>query len=175
MVYSSIDIPIYDWKVVIIGVELGLEADSLKEALVKLGVEPTEMDIRHLMEDRNSAITWNVNNGTSVMAFGEHDSDVELINSLNHEKRHVVDDIVEGRTLQGEKESAAYIDGYISKTFYAKVKSRQVKSGMWWTSTQSSPYQPSNGMPLWFENPRYWTPWDVLRHGVLPFFDFGIN
>lgn len=56
------------------------------------------------------------------MILSDSISDESFFNAFNHEKRHVVDEILRNAVMQDEMESAAYIDGYISKMFYRNIE-----------------------------------------------------
>ena len=50
-----------------------------------------------------------------VIILVDNISDEDFFSVFNHEKRHIVDKILRTTVMQDEIESAAYIDGYISK------------------------------------------------------------
>lgn len=57
-----------------------------------------------------------------VIILADNISDEDFFSVFNHEKRHIVDEILRTAVMQDEMESAAYIDGYISKMFYRNIE-----------------------------------------------------
>lgn len=114
-------IPIYDWNVTV----CTLYDKSCEDDLKKLSKEfnfPDEDDIVELLQNgRNGGRTY-TKTGTRdiVILLFPWTNEEWFIRTINHEKRHVVDDIIEWHNIQ-DKEASAYLDGYISAEIYKQL------------------------------------------------------
>ena len=111
-------IPIFHKYIHIIEVDNKKDAPNVKKILKKLSV-PTdildEVDENIKNEYINGALTVaNLPNHNILVILYEHDNEKEKINSIAHEQRHVVDDILEICNIE-DNETGAYIAGYLAQ------------------------------------------------------------
>lgn len=111
-------IPIFHKYIHIIEVDNKKDAPNVKKILKKLLV-PTdildEVDENIKNEYTNGALTVeNLQNHNILVILYEHDNEKEKINSIAHEQRHVVADILEICNIE-DNETGAYIAGYLAQ------------------------------------------------------------
>lgn len=116
-------IPIYDWDITIVT----LYDSGCKQDLGKLIDEfnlPLKEELFELLDsksyDGGRTFSRKKSREEVVILFPWR-SEEAFQNVLNHEKRHVIDDIVEWHDLKSP-EAAAYLDGYVSKEIYKRLE-----------------------------------------------------
>lgn len=116
-------VPIYDWKISIVTILNKYCYNDLCSLLDKFDVEDS-MKTAILKEVKADSF----NGGKTLTRKGTREvvvilfpwkTELDFIRTLNHEKRHVIDDIVEWHDL--DFEAAAYLDGYISCEIYKRL------------------------------------------------------
>ena len=116
---KKIHIPIYEYDVFMYQIEDIEDADAITRVLKKF-------HIHELIEEVTTNVTDEVNGG-AVTCFNAGakiavcifypDSDATYYEAtLDHEKRHVVDDIMEHCRVD-DKEAAAYLSGWLTTKF----------------------------------------------------------
>lgn len=115
------NVPIYDWNIVI----CTTYDISCKEALSSLADEfclPDKEELLSLLnQGHNGGRTYSKTSSRTIVIILFSWTDEEwFVKTINHEKRHIVDDIVEWHNLEG-KEAPAYLDGYISAEIYKRL------------------------------------------------------
>lgn len=116
-------VPIYDWKVSVVTILNKYCYNDLCSLLDEFDVEDS-MKTAILKEVKAGSF----NGGKTLTRKGTREvvvilfpwkTELDFIRTLNHEKRHVIDDIVEWHDL--DFEAAAYLDGYISCEIYKRL------------------------------------------------------
>lgn len=117
-------VPIYDWKVSVVTILNKYCYNDLRSLLDEFDVEDS-MKTAILKEVKAGSF----NGGKTLTRKGTREvvvilfpwkTELDFIRTLNHEKRHVIDDIVEWHDLDSF-EAAAYLDGYISCEIYKRL------------------------------------------------------
>ena len=120
----SFKIPIYTWNFQLIILENSDDAEEVRKIANKYKFPDTEDLIKHvkdLSHDGGKTYTKRSSRDLIVIIF-PHISEAGLIGTINHEKRHVIDDILEWHDVH-DKEAAAYLDGWVSEQLYKQLKS----------------------------------------------------
>ena len=116
-------VPIYDLKVSVVTILNKYCYNDLCSLLDEFDVEDS-MKTAILKEVKADSF----NGGKTLTRKGTREvvvilfpwkTELDFIRTLNHEKRHVIDDIVEWHDL--DFEAAAYLDGYISCEIYKRL------------------------------------------------------
>ena len=116
-------VPIYDWKVSVVTILNKYCYNDLCSLLDEFDVEDS-MKTAILKEVKAGSF----NGGKTLTRKGTREvvvilfpwkTELDFIRTLNHEERHVIDDIVEWHDL--DFEAAAYLDGYISCEIYKRL------------------------------------------------------
>lgn len=116
MIVKRIKIPIFKYNLTLIEVEEHEDYKIIGKELkrFKLSDEYYNEVIRNTRYSYDGAITFsNCSIMQIVVIIYKSSSEKNRIENINHEKRHVVDDIVASLEIK-DKETPAYIDGYIS-------------------------------------------------------------
>lgn len=132
---TTIDIPIYEGKIILAvettAEEIQAEASKLKSHLDEDDI--TEL-ITTLSEDNyfDKIISYKnsgceiFKNKVGIIYLNNHDSEVELINTLSHEISHYVGDLLNQLDVPYNKDTTeiyAYLTGYITQETYRYLKS----------------------------------------------------
>ena len=116
MKVKRIKIPIFKYNLTFIEVEEYEDYKIIGKELKRFNLPEQDYDeiIRNTRYSYDGAITLS-NGGTMqiVVVIYKSSSEKNRLENINHEKRHVVDDIVTSLEIK-DKETPAYIDGYIS-------------------------------------------------------------
>lgn len=118
-------VPIYDWNVVVVTIYDQNDVVPLKQELDAIDAEQqaAEHDLynvrRHGVDGGDT--WWDSDLRKSLVIIFPWTSKAKFYEVLNHEKRHVVDRILENTHIN-DIEAAAYLDGYISKQIFTHLK-----------------------------------------------------
>lgn len=117
---KKIHIPIYEYDVLLVQVDDVEDADSIQRALRRYSLGPDIMAeiIENITDEVDGgAITcFNAGAKLAVCVFYPCSDPVFYEATLDHEKRHVVDDILEHCNVN-DKEAAAYLSGWLTTKF----------------------------------------------------------
>ena len=116
MIVKRIKIPIFKYNLTLIEVEEYEDYKIIGKELkrFKLSDEYYNEVIRNTRYSYDGAITLsNCSKMQIVVVIYKHSSEKERIELINHEKRHIIDDIMTSLNIN-DKETPAYLDGYIS-------------------------------------------------------------
>lgn len=118
-------IPIYDWKITIALIESVEDASSLATILKPFRVDKNSLE-KELAFVRNNSFdggdTWrDFDRREGLIIVFRCTSKAVLYEVINHEKRHLVDRILQWARID-DLEAAAYLDGYISKQLFTKMQ-----------------------------------------------------
>lgn len=119
----SFEIPIYRWqlKVILIDGKEDLDkATKLAAALHFPDKDDFLSQIKNKSFDGGKTYT-NRSARVVVMVVFPQSSGNSLVNTVNHEKRHIIDDILEWHEIK-DKEAAGYLDGYVAEELYKRFK-----------------------------------------------------
>ena len=118
-------VPIYDWKITVITIYDSYCYNDVSEILKEFNIP------KNLAEEVLKAVKDGSFNGgktfsrkgrrEEVVILFPWETELDFIRTINHEKRHVVDDIVEWHDLNSP-EASAYLDGYISCEIYKRLE-----------------------------------------------------
>ena len=117
-------VPIYDWKVSVVTILNEHCYNDLRSLLDEFDVEDS-MKTAILKEVKAGSF----NGGKTLTRKGTREvvvilfpwkTELDFIRTLNHEKRHVIDDIVEWHNLTCH-ESTAYLDGFVSEEIFKRL------------------------------------------------------
>lgn len=118
MIKKRFNVPIYCFDCVFLEIESRDDVEALTKELKRLRIT------NEIMEEVSTAcVEGDVDGGWTISNFGRRIICVILLpmrnadqrlSVLNHEKRHVVDDILNHCGVD-DKEAAAYLDGYVSR------------------------------------------------------------
>lgn len=118
MIKKRFNVPIYCYDCVFLEIESRDDAEALTKELRRLRITDEIME-----EVSTSCVEGDVDGGWTIANLGRKIICVVLLpmrsadqrlSVLNHEKRHVVDDILNHCGVD-DKEAAAYLDGYVSR------------------------------------------------------------
>lgn len=116
---KKINIPIYNYDVFLYQIEDVEDVDAITKVIKRFRINEIleEVTTNIIDEVDGGALTcFNAGTSTAVVIFYPC-SDAETRESvLDHEKRHVVDDILE-RCGVNDKEAAAYLSGWLTTKF----------------------------------------------------------
>lgn len=116
---KKIHIPIYEYDVFMYQIEDVEDADAITRVLKKFNiVELIEEVTTNIVDEvEGGAITcFNAGAKIAVCIFYTCDDPVFYEATLDHEKRHVVDDILDHCRVN-DKEAAAYLSGWLTTKF----------------------------------------------------------
>lgn len=123
----SISVPIYDWCLTFITTYDSTDASSIRgyieECMPKLPKEAKEHIVDSVSRgDFNGGETLtSMSSKKALVIIFRWSDESYFYNVLNHEKRHVVDNILEDAHIN-DKEAAAYLDGYISAELSKQIQ-----------------------------------------------------
>lgn len=123
----DLKIPIYMWNLKIILIEGKKDVPTLTKVVNKYKLPDSKSLIDEIKAGGKEGGKTYTRKGSLdfiVMIF-PHSSTSGFIRTLNHEKRHVVDDILEWQDVH-DKEAAAYLDGYLSEELYKRLKTIKI-------------------------------------------------
>ena len=118
-------IPIYEWDVSIVTIYNEQDEQPLRELLTNI-----DADKEGMQQDLYSVRTHAMNGGDTWRDPGNRRAIIVIFpwsdmtvfwEVINHEKRHLVDRILEWANIN-DMEAAAYLDGAISKMLFSKIK-----------------------------------------------------
>lgn len=121
MKLKRIKVPIYDFRITVIEVESPSDSSEVEFQLKRFRLEKSKIDeIKYAINNdwRNGGDTFR-NTDSRIICVLIYKCTNQTIrrNIINHEKRHVVDRILEWASID-DIESAAFLDGYISEYMY---------------------------------------------------------
>lgn len=118
MIIRDVYISKYDWFVRIYYAVTDYHTERIVRDLQRIRCPyPIVQRVREKMAERNldTGFTYsNAERRDTVMVVGLHSSPAEFMNSLEHELRHLVDDISKTMRLDRAGETVAYITGDIN-------------------------------------------------------------
>lgn len=116
-------IPIYMWNVTVLIVESNNDLEELSKFTAKYNLPDKEELINLAKNDaKDGGRTYTKRNSRNfVIIIFPHNTKEGFVRTINHEKRHVIDDILEWHNIK-DKEAAAYLDGYVSEELYKHLK-----------------------------------------------------
>lgn len=123
MIRQEIDIDGH-WLVTVIYLPQPDELWKVAEAYERLGCLDDEVEtIISLMLQRNKGATFtNFRMRRSVVTIGRATSWEQFFDSVLHETKHLVDDIVAGYDIMNYGEPPAYLQGYIGRQMAPVIK-----------------------------------------------------
>ena len=111
----------YDFQLIFIEIESPKDEDGISKYLneVKIAKEDVESIKKEIRNNAtNGADTWrNTDIKKILVIIFKCDNATKRRNIINHEKRHVVDRIMEWANIK-DIETPAFLDGYISEFMY---------------------------------------------------------
>lgn len=119
------NIPIYKWKISVAFVEDEKDDKHISNILKAFGADKEilkqEVDyVRNNFHDGGD--TWrDFDKREGLIIVFKCTSKENLYEVINHEKRHLVDRILQWAHIN-DFEAAAYLDGYISKQLFTKIQ-----------------------------------------------------
>lgn len=116
---NKIHVPIYEYDVLMYQIEDVEDADAITRVLKKLDAHEIIEEVTTNITDEaeGGAITcFNPGRKMMVCVFYPETDDTYREMTLDHEKRHVVDDILEHCNVN-DKEAAAYLSGWLTTKF----------------------------------------------------------
>ena len=116
MIVKRIKIPIFKYNLTLIEVEDYDDYKIIGKELKHFNLSDDNFNeiIRNTKNSYDGAITLsNCSKMQIVVVIYKHTSEKERIELINHEKRHIIDDIMTSLNIN-DKETPAYLDGYIS-------------------------------------------------------------
>lgn len=116
---KKIHVPIYEYDVFIYQIEDVEDADAITRVLKKFKIfDLIEEITNNIIDEVNGGAVTCFNAGAkiAVCVFYPDDDAVFYEATLDHEKRHVVDDILEHCNVN-DKEAAAYLSGWLTTKF----------------------------------------------------------
>lgn len=114
-------VPIYDWDITIITIYNEFCKEQVSELIDEFELPDRDELLQLVGEGFNGGRTYaKTSSREIVVILFPWTSEIQFEKSLNHEKRHIIDDIVEWHNLEG-KEAPAYLDGYISGEIYKQL------------------------------------------------------
>ena len=116
-------IPIYMWDVTVFIVESKDDLQELSKFATKYDLPDKEELINLAKNDaKEGGKTYTKRSSRNfVIILFPHNTKEGFVRTINHEKRHVIDDILEWHDIK-DKEAAAYLDGYVSEELYKHLK-----------------------------------------------------
>ena len=115
----DINIPIYDWKVIVATI---YDKNDDKEILALSNLY--DFDIKDTIDNiKDEETNWGLtttNKKVTLMVVGKWENDRQMHNTINHELFHVVSHISEICGLEDE-EAMAYLAGYIGEEIYINL------------------------------------------------------
>lgn len=115
-------VPIYDWTITIVTIYDRGCRDDVAKVLDEFNL-PMRKEVLKAVEDGsfNGGKTFSRKTSREeVVILFPWKSEEDFIRTLNHEKRHVIDDISEWHDLTCP-ESVAYLDGYVSCEIFKRL------------------------------------------------------
>ena len=117
-------VPIYDWDITVATIYDCNDYNSVKSLLEEIDAEPTgkEWVLNNVEKEAiNGGDTWyDTGIRKIVCIIFKWTEPIEFWTVLNHEKRHMVDRIMEHHGIN-DTESAAYLDGYLTTQIYSRI------------------------------------------------------
>lgn len=116
---NKIHVPIYEYDVFMYQIEDVEDADAITRVLKKFKIDDVIEEVTTNITDEaeGGAITcFNPGEKTAVCVFYPESDATYYEMTLDHEKRHVVDDILEHCNVN-DKEAAAYLSGWLTTKF----------------------------------------------------------
>ena len=119
----TIKIPIYTWNLTILIIESKEDIPKFKKAAGSFDIPDKQIVIEELSKGgHDGGKTYTKRSSrTLVMLIFPCLSKEAFINAINHEKRHVIDDILEWHNIR-DKEAAGYLDGWLSVELFKQLK-----------------------------------------------------
>lgn len=117
MVWQEIDIDGY-WLATIVYIPSQRDLPSVAEALSSLGCPDSDINesLSMMTEEWNKGYTWsNPARRKSVTIIGRSSSWEQFFNTVHHETRHIVDEIMMAYDIMNYGEPPAYTQGEIGR------------------------------------------------------------
>lgn len=117
MVWQEIDIDGY-WLATVVYIPSQRDLPSVAEALSSLGCPDSDINesLSMMTEEWNKGYTWsNPARRKSVTIIGRSSSWEQLFNTVHHETRHIVDEIMMAYDIMNYGEPPAYTQGEIGR------------------------------------------------------------
>ena len=117
MVWQEIDIDGY-WLATIVYIPSQRDLPSVAEALSSLGCPDSDINesLSMMTEEWNKGYTWsNPARRKSVTIIGRSSSWEQFFNTVHHEARHIVDEIMMAYDIMNYGEPPAYTQGEIGR------------------------------------------------------------
>lgn len=114
-------VPIYEWNVTVITLYGRKDIKTISEFMKVKDFSPEE-----IKSTTDELIRDSVGGGRAYTSYDKkeaiiiifpYENDASFYSTLNHEKRHLIDDILEFHGIN-DKEAAAYLDGFVSKIIF---------------------------------------------------------
>lgn len=124
MLRQLIDIDGY-WLATVIYIPQRRDMPDVAEALGRLGCPATTIDhvINLMDEDWNKGFTWSSPDSCrSVTIIGRATSWCQFFDTLLHETKHIVDEIVEAYEVNNYGEPPAYLQGEIGRQMAPMIR-----------------------------------------------------
>lgn len=125
MKVETIRLEKYDWKVTVFLSVTTYHIDEIISALDKIGC-PRKIRLRVLRnllkDDMDTGFTYsNTRERSSVVVVGRASSPAQFLNSLEHELRHLCDDVATACNLEIRGEEVAYLTGDTNEQLWKVV------------------------------------------------------
>ena len=114
-------VPIYEWNVTVITLYGRKDIKTISEFMKVKDFSPEE-----IKNTTDELIRDSVGGGRAYTSYDKkeaiiiifpYENDASFYSTLNHEKRHLIDDILEFHGIN-DKEAAAYLDGFVSTIIF---------------------------------------------------------
>ena len=114
-------VPIYEWNVTVITLYGRKDIKTISEFMKVKDFSPEE-----IKSTTDELISDNVGGGRAYTSYDKkeaiiiifpYENDASFYSTLNHEKRHLIDDILEFHGIN-DKEAAAHLDGFVSTIIF---------------------------------------------------------
>lgn len=114
-------VPIYEWNVTVITLYGRKDIKTISEFMKVKDFSPEE-----IKNTTDELISDNVGGGRAYTSYDKkeaiiiifpYENDASFYSTLNHEKRHLIDDILEFHGIN-DKEAAAHLDGFVSTIIF---------------------------------------------------------
>ena len=123
MKVRRIKIPIFKYNITLIEIEDYYDYKIIGKELKRFHIPKETFDeiINNTRNSLGGAITLNNKYALQIIVvIYKQCNEITRFGTINHEKRHVVDDIVNNLGIK-DSETAAYLDGYISTRIFRYI------------------------------------------------------
>lgn len=111
------------WDVTVLLLKKGDDPKKFRSVVQPYHIPDLENAVKQVETDSwDGGKTYTNRNCRAIlMIIFRHETKSGFIRTLNHEKRHMIDDILEWHGIK-DKEAAGYLDGWVSETLYNHIK-----------------------------------------------------